>query len=74
VKQWNDNFLEQTIKKNILRGEKIMAKYKVCYSGFAFVEADSKEEAEEIYDEGLSVYDEWAIDEVEEVDDFVVHF
>ena len=51
-----------------------MAKYKVCYSGFAFVEADSEEEAKELYHEGLTAYDEWQVDKVEEVDEFVVHF
>lgn len=48
-----------------------MAKYKVYYSGFAYVEADSEEEAREDY-EFASVYDEQTIDNVEEVDEFVV--
>lgn len=39
-----------------------MAKYKVYYSGYALVEADSIEEAAETYDYG------------EEVDDFCVDF
>lgn len=50
-----------------------MAKYKVYYSGFAYVEADSAEEAEEDY-EYSNVYDERQIDEVEEVDEFTVAF
>lgn len=49
-----------------------MAKYKVYYSGFAYVEADSAEEAEEDYDYS-SIYDERQIDEVEEVDEFIVN-
>ena len=45
-----------------------MANYKVYYSGFAFVEADSEEEAEELYYEGLTAHDEWQVIKVEEVD------
>ena len=48
-----------------------MAKYKVYYSGFAYVEADNVEEAEEDY-EYSNIYDERQIDEVEEVDEFIV--
>lgn len=50
-----------------------MAKYKVYYSGYAYVEADSIEEAAECY-EYDNVYEEWAVDGVEEVDDFCVDF
>ena len=50
-----------------------MPKYKVYYSGYALVEADSMEEAEEIYDYG-SIYEEYGVDGVEEVDDFCVDF
>lgn len=50
-----------------------MAKYKVCYSGFAFIEADSAEEAMENYEFDYA-YEEKQIDGVEEVDEFVVHF
>jgi hypothetical protein len=50
-----------------------MAKYKVYYSGFACVEADSAEEAEENY-ECDNVYEETQIDGIEEVDDFDVCF
>lgn len=48
-----------------------MAKYKVCYSGFAYVEADSVEEAEDDYEFG-SVYEERQVDMIEEVDEFFV--
>lgn len=53
-----------------------MAKYKICYSGFAFIEADDEEEAKEIYhdDCGGIPYKEETIEEIEEVDEFVVHF
>jgi hypothetical protein len=47
-----------------------MAKYKVYYSGFAYVEADSVEEAEENYEYDC-VYEEKQIEKVEEVDEFV---
>ena len=51
-----------------------MAKYKVYYSGFAYVEADSADEAEEVYYDGYDVdYEEKQIDSVEEVDEFLVH-
>ena len=46
-----------------------MAKYKVCYSGFAYVEADTPEEAEDNYDCD-AVYEERQTDSIEEVDDF----
>ena len=49
-----------------------MAKYKVYFSGFAYVEADSAEEAEDIYHDGDTDYEEHQVDEVEEVDEFAV--
>lgn len=49
-----------------------MAKYKICYSGFAYVEADSEEEAEEKYSWGDTMFDVESIDFVKEVDEFVV--
>ena len=50
-----------------------MAKYKVYYSGYAYVEADSAEEAAESY-EYDSIYEEFNVDGVEEVDEFGVNF
>ena len=50
-----------------------MPRYKVYYSGFAYVEADSEEEAIENY-EDFADYEEKQVDEVEEVDDFLVVF
>lgn len=50
-----------------------MAKYKVYFSGFAYIEADSEEEAEEIFwDDPSGDYQEYGIDSVEEVDEFLV--
>lgn len=48
-------------------------KYKVSYSGFHYVEADSPEEAEEkaMY-EDESVYSENRVERIEEVDEFTV--
>lgn len=43
-----------------------MAKYKVYYSGFAYVEADNIEEAEEDYEYAASYEEKW-IDRIEEV-------
>lgn len=48
-------------------------KYKVNYSGFAYVEADDEEEAAAVFTEsGDFEYSEQTIDSVEEVDDFIV--
>ena len=48
-----------------------MAKYKVYFSGFAYIEADSMEEAEDNYD-FEAVYEEQQVDMIEEVDEFLV--
>lgn len=48
-----------------------MAKYKVCYSGFAYVEADSEYEAENLYYDGCEIYEEKSVDLVMEVDEAV---
>lgn len=48
-----------------------MARFKVCYSGYAYVEADSKEEAEDNYFFGINDYEEKSVDLVLEVDDAV---
>lgn len=48
-----------------------MPKYKVCFSGFAYVEADNEEDAADGYDFG-SVYEETEVTSVEEVDEFVI--
>lgn len=47
-----------------------MSKYKVCYSGFAYVEANSEAEAQDMYDDGMVTYEEKSIDCVVEVDEF----
>lgn len=47
-------------------------KYKVNFSGFAYVEANNKEEAEDKFACEDTKYDEYGIDYIEEVDDFVV--
>ncbi len=49
-----------------------MAKYKVVYSGFAYVEADNEEDALELFDDDLDIFREQRIDSVTEVDEFVV--
>ena len=48
-----------------------MAKYKVCFSGFAYIEADSPEEAEAGYPDD-AIFEELRITKVREVDEFVV--
>lgn len=47
-------------------------KYKVNYSGFCYVEADSEAEAEELFVEELYAYEEHEVTSVEEVEDFLV--
>lgn len=47
-------------------------KYKVNFSGFAYVEADSEEEAKELAQEDYTIYCEWEYGDVEEVDEFEV--
>ena len=49
-----------------------MAKYKVSFSGFAYVEAQSEESALEAYFDGETVYDESGVDNVVEVYEFSV--
>lgn len=49
-----------------------MAKYKVRFSGFAYVEADDKEEAQDVFQDEEEMYKETDIDSVEEVDEFTI--
>lgn len=50
-----------------------MAKYKVSYSGYVYVEADTAEEAEEkVFDEVEEIYSEKQVDAVIEMDEFDV--
>lgn len=51
-----------------------MAKFKVSFSGFAYVEADDEEEAEEKVEEGAEVYMEYTMDSIEEVDEFTIRW
>ena len=45
-----------------------MVKYKVCFSGFAYIDADSEEEAEEIFwDDPTGCYQECKVDDVIDV-------
>lgn len=48
-----------------------MAKYRVDFSGFAYVEADDPDEAKELVEDGLCAYMEYE-SHAEEIDDFVV--
>lgn len=49
-----------------------MAKYKVCFSGFAYVEAANAQEAAEAWEAGDEIYGEREWEEVEEVAEFPV--
>jgi hypothetical protein len=46
-------------------------KFKVTFSGFAYVNASDAEEAKEFFDDGDYAYCEWDAD-AEEVDEFTV--
>lgn len=48
-------------------------KYKIYFSGFSCVEADSEAEAEHLYSMGETIYDEQGIDDIEEVDEFIIY-
>lgn len=49
-------------------------KYKIFYTGFAYVEADSEEEArEKLLYENDAIYSETQVDNIEEVDEFEVN-
>lgn len=48
-----------------------MARFKVCYSGYAYVEADTADEAEDNFVYGINDFEEKTIDLVLEVDDAV---
>lgn len=43
-----------------------MSEYRVSFSGFAIVEADSAEEAEKAFFDDAEIYSEYGVDEVEE--------
>jgi hypothetical protein len=47
-------------------------KYKVSYSGFAYVEANDEDEAQMAYEDDDVIYAEQMIEEIEEVDEFTV--
>ena len=49
-----------------------MKKYRVEYSGFAYIEAESPSDAEENFDRDTAIFDEYKIDAVQEVDDFTL--
>lgn len=47
-------------------------KYKVNFSGFAYVEAESEQEAKELFQNDEVEYMETEIDSTEEVDEFII--
>lgn len=52
-----------------------MAKYRINFSGFTFIEADNEEEAkEDFFDNPYGYYQECQVDTVQEVEEFTVHF
>lgn len=48
-----------------------MRKWKVKFEGFAYVEADTEDEAIELYDNGETIYEEFETD-AEEIEEFIV--
>lgn len=49
-----------------------MRKYKVPFTGFVYVEADSPDDARECADGSDTVYEEMEFGDPEEVEDFVI--
>ena len=49
-----------------------MAKWRIDYKGFAFIEADTAEEAKEMFENGESYYEEQEDDYPVEVNEFVI--
>ncbi len=49
-----------------------MKKYKVKYSGFAYIYANDIDDAKANFDRDDAVFDEYSIDSVHEVDEFTV--
>lgn len=49
-------------------------RFKVEFSGFAYVEAENEEAAIEAYQDGNDVYTESGVDSVIEVDNFTVTY
>ena len=49
-----------------------MPKYKVLYSGFAYVEADDEETAIELFNDYLEIYREQEIDSINKIDEFTI--
>ena len=58
------------VKVDFIQEEQKM-KYKVNFSGFAYVEADNEDEAAENYND-FEVYREEEIESIEEVDEFAI--
>lgn len=49
-----------------------MAKYRVKFEGFAYIEAEDAAEAEEKFDDEEFCFCQYGISEIEEVDEFLV--
>lgn len=49
-----------------------MAKFKVSYHGFVYLEAEDEDEAFDLYDCHVGIYEEKEVTEIEEVDDFAI--
>ena len=61
-----------SFNENHYIGGNEMGKYKVEFSGFAYIDASSPLEAEELFHDGDTVYSEHSVTGVEEVDDFLI--
>lgn len=48
-------------------------RFKVNFTGFAYVEAESEDEAIDKFNSGDDVYKEYEADSVEEVSDYLIH-
>ena len=64
--------LNIVIIKNILKEELIMAKWRINYEGFAFIEADTLEEAKDKFDNDETIWDEVERSEPIEIGEFEI--
>lgn len=51
----------------------IYVKYKVNFNGFAYVDADSEDEALDRFNSGYYIYREFEADSAEEVSDYLIN-
>jgi len=51
-----------------------MKKWKIEFRGFSYVEAETEDEAKEMFENSETIYDETEQDSPVEVDEFIIEF